>query len=111
MAATNTSVELPVADGPTDLLPAEDDPAYQVFIDSLSYLTPEEIELVREAYLFGEEAHRGQFRQSGEPYITHPLAVAGAIAEWQIDVEGVVAALLHDVMEDTRVGKAEIAER
>lgn len=111
MAATNTSVELPVADRPTDLLPAEDDPAYQVFIDSLSYLTPEEIELVREAYLFGEEAHRGQFRQSGEPYITHPLAVAGAIAEWQIDVEGVVAALLHDVMEDTRVGKAEIAER
>jgi guanosine-3',5'-bis(diphosphate) 3'-pyrophosphohydrolase len=50
-------------------------------------------------------------RLSGEPYITHPLAVAGAIAEWQMDVEGVVAALLHDVMEDTSVGKSEIAER
>ncbi|MBK8117185.1 MAG: RelA/SpoT family protein [Candidatus Accumulibacter sp.] len=89
----------------------EDDPAYQVFIDTLSYLPPEEIQVVREAYLFSEAAHRGQLRLSGEPYITHPLAVAGAIAEWQMDVEGVVAALLHDVMEDTSVGKVEIAER
>ena len=89
----------------------EDDPAYQVFLDSLSYLPPAEIETVRDAYRFSEQAHRGQRRLSGEPYITHPLAVAGAIAEWQIDVEGVVAALLHDVMEDTSVSKAEIAER
>ena len=89
----------------------EDDPAYQVFIDSLSYLPPEELQIVRDAYLFSEQAHRGQFRLSGEAYITHPLAVAGAIAEWQMDVEGVVAALLHDVMEDTTVGKSEIAER
>ena len=89
----------------------EDDPAYHVFIDSLSYLPPEELQIVRDAYLFSEQAHRGQFRLSGEAYITHPLAVAGAIAEWQMDVEGVVAALLHDVMEDTTVGKSEIAER
>ncbi|MCM8596735.1 bifunctional (p)ppGpp synthetase/guanosine-3',5'-bis(diphosphate) 3'-pyrophosphohydrolase [Accumulibacter sp.] len=89
----------------------EDDPAYRVFIDSLSYLPPEEIATVRDAYLFSEQAHRGQRRLSGEPYITHPLAVAGAIAEWQMDVEGVVAALLHDVMEDTAVGKRTIAER
>ncbi|HNF92789.1 MAG TPA: RelA/SpoT family protein, partial [Accumulibacter sp.] len=94
-----------------DLPLPEDDPAFQVFIDSLSYLPPEEIERVREAYLFSEKAHRGQKRLSGEPYITHPLAVAGAIAEWQMDVEGVVAALLHDVMEDTSVGKSEIADR
>jgi len=100
-----------VADNPSDFLPPEDDPAYRVFIDSLNYLSEDEIDLVRKAYLFGEEAHRGQFRKSGEPYITHPLAVAGAIAEWKIDVEGVVAALLHDVMEDTAVSKAEIVER
>jgi guanosine-3',5'-bis(diphosphate) 3'-pyrophosphohydrolase len=100
-----------VADKPSDFLPPEDDPAYSVFIDSLSYLSEDEIDLVRKAYLFGEEAHRGQVRKSGEPYITHPLAVAGAIAEWKIDVEGVVAALLHDVMEDTAVSKAEIVER
>ncbi|MBP6709175.1 MAG: HD domain-containing protein, partial [Candidatus Accumulibacter sp.] len=105
------SAESPVADNPPELPAPEDDPAYRVFIDSLIYLPPEEIELVRQAYLFSERAHRGQARLSGEPYITHPLAVAGEIAEWQMDVEGVVAALLHDVMEDTEVGKSEIAER
>ncbi len=111
VAAASLSGELPVADNAPLSPHPEDDPAYQVFIDSLSYLPPEEIQVVREAYLFSEAAHRGQLRLSGEPYITHPLAVAGAIAEWQMDVEGVVAALLHDVMEDTSVGKVEIAER
>ncbi|EXI89588.1 MAG: Bifunctional (p)ppGpp synthase/hydrolase SpoT [Candidatus Accumulibacter regalis] len=113
MAATGIPTipaELAVADEPADILSPEDDPAYRVFLDSLNYLSPEEIDLVRKAYLFGEEAHRGQVRKSGEPYITHPLAVAGAIADWKIDVEGVIAALLHDVMEDTAVGKAEIVE-
>jgi GTP pyrophosphokinase/guanosine-3',5'-bis(diphosphate) 3'-pyrophosphohydrolase len=90
--------------------PAED-PAFRVFIDSLSYLEPEEIELVREAYRFSEAAHLGQKRHSGEPYITHPLAVAGALAEWHMDAQAVIAALLHDVMEDTAVTKAEIAAR
>ena len=97
-----------MADNTSEFLPPEDDPAYRVFIDSLSYLPPEEIQLVRRAYLFSEEAHRGQLRLSGEPYITHPLAVAGAIAEWQMDVEGVVAALLHDVMEDTSVDRKSV---
>jgi GTP diphosphokinase / guanosine-3',5'-bis(diphosphate) 3'-diphosphatase len=92
-------------------LAPEDDPAFRVFIDSLSYLLPEEIQLVREAYLFSEAAHRGQTRLSGEPYITHPLAVAGALAEWHMDAQAVIAALLHDVMEDTAVPKTEIAER
>ncbi|HQC80423.1 MAG TPA: HD domain-containing protein, partial [Accumulibacter sp.] len=89
----------------------EEDPAYRAFVGALGYLLPEEIRVVRNAYLFSEEAHRGQRRLSGEAYITHPLAVASALAEWQMDVEGVVAALLHDVMEDTAVGKAEIATR
>ncbi|MDR2112729.1 MAG: bifunctional (p)ppGpp synthetase/guanosine-3',5'-bis(diphosphate) 3'-pyrophosphohydrolase [Candidatus Accumulibacter sp.] len=88
-----------------------EDPAYRAFIDSLSYLKPEEIELVCAAYRFGDKAHRGQKRLSGEPYITHPLAVAGALAEWRMDAQAIVAALLHDVMEDTAVGKAQITER
>jgi GTP pyrophosphokinase/guanosine-3',5'-bis(diphosphate) 3'-pyrophosphohydrolase len=91
-------------------VPAED-PAFRVFIDSLNYLNPEEIQLVREAYRFSEAAHQGQKRLSGEPYITHPLAVAGALAEWHMDSQAVIAALLHDVMEDTAVTKNEIAER
>ncbi len=111
VTAESLTAEMPVVDNAPEPTHPEDDPAYRVFIDSLVYLPPEEIAVVRAAYLFSEEAHRGQTRLSGEPYITHPLAVAGAIAEWQMDVEGVVAALLHDVMEDTSVGKSEIAER
>ena len=88
-----------------------DDPAYRVFIDTLNYLEPDEIALVLEAYRFGEEAHQGQPRLSGEPYITHPLAVAGALAEWRMDAQAITAALLHDVMEDTAVTKADIAAR
>ncbi len=88
-----------------------EDPAYRVFIDTLAYLPPEDIALVCAAYRFSDEAHHGQIRLSGEPYITHPLAVAGALAEWRMDVQAIVAALLHDVMEDTAVTKAQIAER
>ncbi len=88
-----------------------EDPAYRVFVDTLSYLEPDEIALVLEAYRFSEAAHEGQKRLSGEPYITHPLAVAGALAEWRMDAQAVIAALLHDVMEDTAVSKTEIAER
>ncbi len=91
--------------------PAHEDPAFRVFIDSLSYLQPDEVALIREAYVFAEDAHSGQKRYSGEPYITHPLAVAGALAEWRMDAQAVIAALLHDVMEDTVVTKAEIARR
>ncbi len=87
------------------------DPAYRVFVDSLSYLEAEEIALIVEAYRFSEHAHLGQKRLSGEPYITHPLAVAGALADWRMDAQAIVAALLHDVMEDTAVSKAEITRR
>ena len=88
-----------------------DDPAYRVFVDSLNHLDPDEIATVLDAYNFSEQAHQGQTRLSGEPYITHPLAVAGALAEWRMDVQAVIAALLHDVMEDTAVTKTEIAVR
>ncbi|MDX9706230.1 MAG: bifunctional (p)ppGpp synthetase/guanosine-3',5'-bis(diphosphate) 3'-pyrophosphohydrolase [Azospira sp.] len=98
-------------DAPDNSSLLSEDPAFRVFIDSLCYLEPNEIALIREAYAFAEVAHRGQTRYSGEPYITHPLAVAGALAEWRMDAQAVIAALLHDVMEDTAVGKVEIAQR
>jgi GTP pyrophosphokinase len=75
------------------------------------YLSPPDIELVERAYEFSGDAHQGQFRKSGEPYITHPLAVASILSQWRIDAQGLAAALLHDVMEDTTVTKAEIEKR
>lgn len=65
------------------------------------YLPPEQIELVRRAFVIARDAHEGQSRSSGEPYITHPVAVASIIAEMRLDHEAVMAALLHDVIEDT----------
>src|SRR5664279_3633058 len=72
------------------------------------YLPAPDVALVSRAFEFSESAHRGQFRKSGEPYITHPLAVASILSQWRIDAQGLAAALLHDVMEDTTVTKAEI---
>ncbi|KVD74840.1 guanosine-3',5'-bis(diphosphate) 3'-pyrophosphohydrolase [Burkholderia sp. ABCPW 14] len=75
------------------------------------YLSPEEIKEVKAAFHFGDEAHLGQYRQSGEPYITHPVAVAEICAGWKLDAQAIMAALLHDVMEDQGVTKSELAER
>src|SRR2546428_5424811 len=72
------------------------------------YLPPPEVALVERAFAFSEEAHQGQFRKSGEPYITHPLAVASILSQWRLDAQRLAAALLHDVMEDTSVTKTEI---
>jgi len=72
------------------------------------YCSNDEIDIVRKAYQYAEEAHRGQFRKSGEPYITHPLAVTTILAELQLDVTTLTASLLHDVVEDTRVTDDEI---
>ncbi len=99
------------APGAPETVYQNEDPAYRVFVDTLNYLSPAEIALVLDAYRFSEEAHQGQKRLSGEPYVTHPLAVAGALAEWRMDAQAIVAALLHDVMEDTAIGKAEISTR
>src|SRR5437868_2266918 len=72
------------------------------------YLPPPDVALVERAFAFSEQAHQGQFRKSGEPYITHPLAVASILSQWRLDAQGLAAALLHDVMEDTNVTKTEI---
>ena len=76
-----------------------------------SYLKPPDIGRIEEAYHFSGKAHKGQYRDSGEPYISHPLAVAGILADWHLDPQALMAALLHDVMEDTEVSKDEISQR
>lgn len=74
------------------------------------YLEPEQVQDVYRAYLFGAEAHEGQRRLSGEPYIYHPLAVARILAELHLDHESIIAAILHDVIEDTGADKAQLSD-
>ncbi len=76
-----------------------------------SYLSPDEAKRIREAYRFSDSAHLGQFRTSGEPYISHPIAVAEICAQWRLDTDSIMAALLHDVMEDTGAQKQDLHER
>jgi len=75
------------------------------------YLPPPEVERVQEAYDFAFQAHEGQRRRSGEPYITHPVAVADLLADLHLDSQTLIAAILHDVMEDTPTLKDEITTR
>jgi guanosine-3',5'-bis(diphosphate) 3'-pyrophosphohydrolase len=76
-----------------------------------TYLKPEDIERVAAAFVFSAEAHKGQFRISGDPYFSHPLAVAGILTGWHLDAQALMAALLHDVTEDTEIANKEIGER
>src|SRR5262245_63596750 len=74
------------------------------------YLKPKDVARLAQAYRFSEAAHAGQVRQSGDPYISHPLAVAEILADWHLDGQTLMAALLHDVTEDTKVTKDELAD-
>ena len=74
-----------------------------------SYLQSDQINLVKRAYFYAEQAHDGQMRRSGEAYITHPLAVANILATMHIDHQSLMAAMLHDVIEDTPVAKSALA--
>lgn len=76
-----------------------------------AYLPPEQVSLVQQAYVVARDAHAPQFRSSGEPYITHPVAVTSILAEMRLDHETLMAALLHDVIEDTPVSKEELARQ
>ena len=108
---------LPVADEPS-IIPADMHPPVDLaenlerFCSLIrSYLKPEDAAQVEAAYLFAAEAHRGQYRISGEPYVSHPLTVAETLAGWRLDAQALIAALLHDVMEDTAITKAQVSER
>jgi len=85
--------------------------SFAALLHKLDYLDEADIRRVREAYRFADEAHLGQFRASGEPYITHPIAVAGLCADWKLDTQAIMAALMHDAMEDCGVTKIELIER
>lgn len=82
-----------------------------LFSETSKYLKPEDINQLRNAYSFGQGAHSGQFRKSGEPYISHPVAVARILCTLHLDAPTLTAALLHDVVEDTDISKTEISER
>jgi GTP diphosphokinase / guanosine-3',5'-bis(diphosphate) 3'-diphosphatase len=95
--------------------PAEPPPPSVVSFAQLTdrlkkYLPSAEIARIKEAFRFADAAHLGQFRKSGEPYITHPVAVAELLAEWKLDSAAIQAALMHDVLEDSGVRKQEMVE-
>ena len=75
------------------------------------YLKPADLSRLEEAYHFSDAAHQGQLRKSGEPYISHPVAVAEILSQWQLDAQTLCAALLHDVVEDTEVSTDDISRR
>jgi GTP diphosphokinase / guanosine-3',5'-bis(diphosphate) 3'-diphosphatase len=99
---TVTSAPLPAASAQQDLLPH-----YMLELRHVleTYLTPDQVRQVEKAFAIGEFAHRGQNRKSGEPYITHPVAVARILAEMHLDAETLMAGILHDTIEDTIVTK------
>jgi guanosine-3',5'-bis(diphosphate) 3'-pyrophosphohydrolase len=86
-------------------------PAYvQALEDRVgAYLPKEQVMRIRRAFLVGAVAHEGQTRKSGEPYITHPVAVAQVLAELGLDAETIIAAILHDTLEDTQLSREELA--
>ncbi len=99
---------------PTALDPAAANAAaasFAVLEAQLGYLNEADTDMVRRAYKYADEAHLGQMRKSGEPYITHPIAVAGLCTEWKLDAQALAAALLHDAMEDCGITKMALIER
>jgi guanosine-3',5'-bis(diphosphate) 3'-pyrophosphohydrolase len=98
---------------PSKLPDVQEDPVFLIsdlcaLLDT--YLEPDQVKEVYRAYVFGADAHEGQQRLSGEPYIYHPLAVARILAEMRMDVNSIIAALLHDVIEDTPTAKDQLAK-
>jgi guanosine-3',5'-bis(diphosphate) 3'-pyrophosphohydrolase len=76
-----------------------------------TYLETKDITTIRDAYRFSDQAHLGQLRSSGSPYITHPISVAEICAGWKLDAQAIQAALLHDVMEDQGIAKQDLLEK
>lgn len=87
------------------------DASFASLLANIQYLDPHGLETVRLAYRWADELHLGQMRHSGDPYITHPLAVTKLCAEWQLDAQALCAALLHDTLEDCGIAKRDVTER
>lgn len=84
---------------------------FKALLAKLEYLPPAQLDVIVEAYEFGSLAHEGQRRYSGELYITHPVAVAGILADLHLDYQSIAAAIMHDVLEDTPMAKEHIEEK
>ena len=84
---------------------------FKNLLSKLKYLPPDQLDIIADAYEFASQAHEGQRRYSGEPYITHPVAVAGILADLYLDYQSIAAAIMHDVIEDTPTAKEQIADR
>ncbi len=85
--------------------------SFAALMAKLDYLSADDVDNIRRAYRFADEAHLGQMRGNGEPYITHPISVASLCAEWKLDAQALMAALMHDTLEDCGVSKPEIIEK
>ena len=108
---TGQQAQSPLLNKETPALPDVSPDAEALFSQAADYLRAEDIAQLRSAYQFSESAHHGQFRRTGDPYISHPLAVTQSLLQWRLDTQALTAALLHDVMEDTSVTKEEIEDR
>ncbi len=105
----NAAVQLPE---PVPAAAQDADPLIADFLTLLkAYLSPADVEYVLAGYRYSAHAHAGQTRKTGEPYITHPIAVASILARLHMDVPTLMAALLHDVVEDTGIDSTEIGEK
>src|ERR1700760_4953919 len=89
----------------TGMAPQSEVTTFAELSEKLTYLSKADLKKVREAYKFADQAHLGQLRASGIPYITHPLAVTGLVADWKLDAQALMAALMHDTIEDCGVTK------
>jgi RelA/SpoT family (p)ppGpp synthetase len=89
----------------------EVDLASPLFAQAANYLKSRELDMLKEAYQFSRKAHDGQFRKTGEPYVSHPVAVSQILTSWNLDAPALIAALLHDVVEDTQITKNEISQK
>lgn len=103
-----TADDLPVPEEYADQIARD---ANTLFVKASTYLKQDDLPLLMAAFKFSAECHKTQFRRSGEPYITHPLAVAAILAEHHLDAQALMAAFLHDTMEDTGVTKIELSDR
>jgi len=114
MAFPSSNAQAVTAAKPVDAAVAASNAAaasFAALLEKLDYLTEAEAEQVRLAYRYADQAHLGQLRSSGEPYITHPIAVAALCASWKLDAQALCAALLHDAMEDCGITKSDLVER
>ena len=84
---------------------------FKSLLSKVSYLPPEQLDVIVNAYEFGSQAHEGQRRYSGEAYITHPVAVASILADLHLDYQSIAAAIMHDILEDTPMAKEQIEQR